>query len=210
VPSRLALEPFGDAALRIQLPDGADGPSILSALRRLPRVVDVVVTERHALVTFDPEFPPEDLHEVIGRALEGTAPAARGRLHEIRVRYDGEDLEAVARAADLSAGEVIALHLSREYTVAAIGFLPGFAYLREVDPRLNVPRRPVPRPRVPARSVAIAGPYSGVYPFVSPGGWNLLGTAVDFSPFDAGSGARVALGDRVRFVRDEPGGGGRS
>ncbi len=205
-PSRIVLEPFGDAAVRFQLPDGTDGRSILKALRTLARVVDVVVTERHALVTFDPDLPPDDVDGAIGRAIEGAAPASHSRLHEIRVRYDGEDLEDVARVAGVSAGEVIALHVSREYVVAAIGFLPGFAYLRDLDPRLIVPRRPVPRPRVPARSVAIAGPYSGVYPFASPGGWSILGTAVDFSPFDADSGARMALGDRVRFVREAPGG----
>jgi 5-oxoprolinase (ATP-hydrolysing) subunit A len=201
-PPHAILEPFGDAALRVRLPDGVDGRSVLVALRALPGVIDAVVTERHALVTFDPEQPPRDVGRAVAHATKVGAPAVAAGLHEVRVRYDGEDIEEVARAAGLSASEVIALHVSGEYRVAAIGFLPGFAYLRGLDARLIVPRRPVPRPRIAARSVAVAGPYSGVYPFASPGGWNILGTAVDFSPFDPDSGARLALGDRVRFTRD--------
>src|SRR6187551_1278672 len=46
------------------------------------------------------------------------------------------------------------------YTVETIGFAPGFAYLAGLDPRLHVPRRATPRPRVPARSLAIAAQYT--------------------------------------------------
>ena len=108
-----------------------------------------------------------------------------------------------AAVGALTALALLALRRSASdvrYVVAAIGFLPGFAYLRGLDARLVVPRRAAPRTRVEALSVAIAGPYAGVYPFESPGGWNLLGTAVGFSPFDARAGAVLALGDRVRFV----------
>lgn len=100
---------------------------------------------------------------------------------------------------------MVALHTGAVYEVAFVGFLPGFAYLRGLDPRLVLPRRAAPRTRVPALSVAVAGPYAGVYPFAAPGGWHLLGTAVDFAPFDAVTGAAMAAGDRVRFVA---GGGG--
>jgi UPF0271 protein len=116
------------------------------------------------------------------------------------VRYDGADLAEVASASGLSQAEVVAIHSGAEYEVSSVGFLPGFAYLRPLDPRLLLPRRATPRPRVPALSVAIAGPYTGIYPFASPGGWHLLGTAVGFAPFDARDGAVLSLGDRVRFV----------
>jgi UPF0271 protein len=118
----------------------------------------------------------------------------------VKVRYDGPDLGDVARATGLSAAEVARLHWARDYVVAQVGFLPGFAYLRGLDGRLVVPRRGAPRTRVPARAVGIAGPYTGVYPFESPGGWNLLGTAVDFTPFVPERGATLELDDRVRFV----------
>jgi len=106
----------------------------------------------------------------------------------------------VASASGLSPAEVVAIHSGTAYEVTVVGFLPGFAYLRALDPRLVLPRRATPRPRVPALSVAIAGPYTGVYPFASPGGWHLLGTALGFTPFDARTGAAMSLGDRVRFV----------
>ena len=99
---------------------------------------------------------------------------------------------------------MVALHAASTYVVATIGFLPGFAYLRGLDAHLVLPRRSSPRARVPALAVGIAGPYAGVYPFASPGGWHLLGTAVGFTPFDARRGATLALGDRVRFVPVPP------
>jgi UPF0271 protein len=196
----IPIEAFGDGAWRARLPEGANGRALLDALRMLPRVHDVVVSERHALVVFDPAEPPEGVDEAIAHALDApSAGATPPREHLVAVRYDGADLAEVAAAAGMSVDEAAARHANGEYVVAAIGFLPGFAYLRGLDPRLAVPRRATPRPRVAALSVAIAGPYTGVYPFASPGGWNLLGTAIDFTPFDARSGAAFALGDRVRF-----------
>jgi UPF0271 protein len=202
---RVGLEPFGDAALRARLPEGANGRAVLDALRALPQVVDVVVSERHALVTFDPAARPEGVEAAVERALSATTKAASPREHAVRVRYDGPDLEEVARRLTLPPEEVVALHADRAYVVAAIGFLPGFAYLRGLDPRLIVARRPSPRPRVEPLSVGIAGPYTGVYPFASPGGWNIVGVAVDFLPFGVAvgaAGARIGLGDRVIFVRE--------
>jgi UPF0271 protein len=83
--------------------------------------------------------------------------------------------------------------------VRVVGFLPGFAYLGGLDERLVVPRRASPRARVPAGAVALAGPYTGVYPLASSGGWNLVGTALDFVAFSPAEGATLRLGDTVRF-----------
>jgi UPF0271 protein len=80
-----------------------------------------------------------------------------------------------------------------------VGFVPGFAYLGDLDPHIAIPRRSTPRARVPAGSVAIAGHRTGIYPFETPGGWHLLGTAVDFRAFDPEHGATFRIGDRVRF-----------
>jgi 5-oxoprolinase (ATP-hydrolysing) subunit A len=198
---RVLLERFGDAALRARLPEGADTRSLLEELRALPHVVDAVVTERHALIAFDPGLPPVDVADAIARALSEPSPATAPSEHRIHVRYDGEDLDEVAATTRLSRGDVIALHTAPEYVVAALGFMPGFAYLRGIDSRLVVPRRQRPRSLIEPLSVGVAGPYTGVYPFASPGGWNLVGVAVGFAPFDPRSGATLALGDRVRFVR---------
>jgi UPF0271 protein len=200
----IALEPFGDAAWRVRLPEGADGRAVLDALRALPRVVDAVVCERHALVTFHTNAPPGGVEAAIERA---TSTAAGSRIpldHSIRVRYGGPDLAEVAAEVGMSTEEVVALHANRTYTVAVMGFMPGFAYLRGLDSRLLVARRANPRPRIAPLSVGVAGPYTGVYPFASPGGWNLLGIAVGFVPFDARAGATLALGDRVHFVPEPP------
>jgi UPF0271 protein len=203
------FEPFGDAAFRVRLTGGVNAPALLAALRSHPRVVDAVVTEGHALVVFDPASPPDGLDDVLARAIavpDSRTPGHAGNrvracpAHVIRVRYDGEDLSEVAQAVGASREEVIAMHAAAVYVVRAVGFLPGFAYLRGLDPRLTVPRRPTPRARVSPRSVAVAGPYTGVYPYASPGGWNLIGTAVDFMPFDVDAGARLALGDSVTFA----------
>jgi UPF0271 protein len=206
-----ALERFGDSAVRIRLPQQADAVGLRDALKALPRVNDVVVTERHALVTFDPESPPESIDAVVADCLRPRDDFSRTpsrvrapSTHLVRIRYDGSDLHEVALALGMTAAQLISLHTEPDYVVTAVGFLPGFAYLRGLDPRLELPRRPSPRTRVAPLSVGIAGPYTGIYPFASPGGWNLVGTAVDFTPFDAQTGARLALGDRVRFVESQP------
>jgi UPF0271 protein len=198
---RVTIEPFGDAALRIVLPSGVQASRLLGALRDLPGVIDAVVGEQSAVVTFDPGCPPEGLARVVERARQGEGPHPGGAEHSIAVTYDGEDLEHVAARAGVSVAEVVRLHTAPSYDVVAVGFLPGFAYLRGLDPKLVGPRRASPRAKVPALSVAVGGPYTGVYPLASPGGWNLLGRAVGFSPLSAASGATLALGDVVRFVR---------
>lgn len=117
----------------------------------------------------------------------------------MRAIYDGEDLAAVARATGLGVAEVIARHVAATYTVDMIGFSPGFGYLAGLDPTLVLPRHATPRPRVPAGSLAIADRFTAVYPAESPGGWHLIGRVGE--PMFGPEGARLALGDRVRFVR---------
>jgi UPF0271 protein len=180
----MIVEPLGDGALRLRIPDDADPRAVLRALRATPGVIDCVITERHACVRFD-DLPPALPNLSALPPTPGPAPAR----HVIHVRYDGADLSGLG----LSASEVIALHAHRDYTVRLIGFLPGFAYLGDVDERLRRPRLATPRPRVPAGSVAIAERYTGVYPFASAGGWRLIGTAIDYHPFAA------EIGDVVRF-----------
>jgi KipI family sensor histidine kinase inhibitor len=116
------------------------------------------------------------------------------------VRYDGDDLDVVATAWSCSAAEVVDRHTSAAYTVAFCGFAPGFAYCTSHPPLSAVPRRPEPRPRVPAGSVALAAEYCGVYPRPTPGGWQLIGTtdAVLFDP-RRDRPALLAPGTTVRF-----------
>jgi UPF0271 protein len=191
----MKLERLGDAAFRWEIDDATDRRSLGEGLRALEGVIDAVVTERHAGVVVRPDgaFDPSCLEHL------ATRRAPEPREHVIAVRYDGADLDEVATRAGTSPDEVVRLHAARTYTVSFVGFLPGFGYLREVDPRIAIPRRATPRTRVPKGAVGIAAGYTGVYPFASPGGWNLVGTAVGFSAFDPARGATLALGDRVRF-----------
>ena len=126
-----------------------------------------------------------------------------GKQHEIPVCYaDGPDLADVARETGMPVDEVVALHSGAEYTVAMVGFAPGFPYLVGLPEALRVPRLATPRNRVEAGAVAIAGEQAGIYPCASPGGWRVLGrTGVRlFDPMRAHAVARLMPGDRVRFV----------
>lgn len=160
-----------------------------------PGVVDVVVAHEDVAAYF--AGPPHVEEAWIARLAELREPVEPPREHLIVARYAGEDLDAVAAATKLSRDDVIAIHSAATYTVETIGFAPGFAYLAGLDPRLQLPRRATPRPRVPARSLAIAAQYTAVYPFESPGGWHLIGS-VDTEMFGL-HGALLQLGDRVRF-----------
>jgi KipI family sensor histidine kinase inhibitor len=186
----------GDRGSLIEVPDNASAVRLARALRAgRPDLVDVVVGHTTVLVTWEAEAVD------IGNVVIAPEPEPAGRLVEIPVVYDGPDLEEVAGLTGLSPEAVIERHTSAEYVAAFLGFLPGFAYLTGGDERLRVPRREVPRTQVPGGTVAIAGPYSGVYPRDSPGGWRLLGSTatVMFDPAREPP-ALLALGDRVRFV----------
>jgi KipI family sensor histidine kinase inhibitor len=96
-------------------------------------------------------------------------------MHEVLVAYDGPDVARVCSMHGIDLGRLVAMHTEPEYRVESIGFLPGFAYLSGLPAQLVTPRLATPRRRVPAGSVGIGGSRTGVYPFASPGGWNLIG-----------------------------------
>jgi KipI family sensor histidine kinase inhibitor len=123
----------------------------------------------------------------------------------IPVVYDGADLEAVAASLALSSEGVVELHSGAVYSVAFVGFSPGFPYLvaepgDDASQLLELPRLATPRTEVAAGSVAVAAGYCGIYPRSSPGGWNLLGRT-EVVLFDAARAAPALLvpGARVRF-----------
>jgi inhibitor of KinA len=126
------------------------------------------------------------------------------RLIEVPVVYGGEDsvdLQTVANTNHLSPEEVINIHCQAEYTVAMMGFMPGFVYLRGMDERLATPRLASPRTRVQPGSVGIAGNQTGIYSIASPGGWQIIGrtSLVLFDP-DREAPFLFSPGDHVRFV----------
>lgn len=167
----------------------------------LPGVTGLSPARGSVMVRFDPvRLSHAQVEDWVSRvSLVDLEPVA-ARLVEIPTIYKGEDLTAVAEWSGLTTSCVVDIHSSVEYEAYFLGFVPGFAYLGEVDSRIAAPRRKSPRTAVPAGSVGIAGGQTAVYPRSTPGGWNLIGRT-DIGLFDQHSGVcLIEPGDRVRFV----------
>jgi inhibitor of KinA len=125
------------------------------------------------------------------------------RLHTIPVCYDskfGLDLPELEKKFKLRKEEIIAMHSGIEYTVYLIGFTPGFPYLGILPEPLECKRKDNPRKRVEAGSVGIAGRQTGIYPFDTPGGWQIIGrTPVRLFSADLEIPCLLEPGDRVKF-----------
>ncbi|MGA8046252.1 MAG: 5-oxoprolinase subunit PxpB [Dermatophilaceae bacterium] len=203
---------MGDSAILVETGGIDDVLALAPALDDLARsgdpelaaVTDVVPAARTVLLVAD---PTADLAGIAVRVWRLAADLGRGpsrpeeRVVEIPVRYDGPDLEEVARLTRLDVREVVAAHTSTPWRVGFGGFAPGFAYLVGGDSRLTVPRRFSPRTAVPVGSVGLAGEFSGIYPRSSPGGWQLIGTT-DVVLWDESRDPPALLqpGMTVRFV----------
>ena len=148
------------------------------------------------------EAVADDARAELARAGRSDAPIGPGRLVTVPCRFDGLDLEEVAALAGYRPEDVVAQLTAEPLTASVMGFSPGFAYLEGLpSPLDSVPRRPRPRPVVPAGSVAIANGHAAVYPTASPGGWHLVGrTGFPFFSAQAPPYAALAPGDRVRFT----------
>lgn len=215
------IVPAGDAALLVEFPARIDplinGLAVALARtineRHIAVVRDVVVGYASVTVYFDPRHAgaaalEEELHRA-ARGLPEHVPDG-GTLIDVPVCYGGDlgpDLASVAGAAEATEDEVIALHCAPTYRVYVVGFVPGFPYMASVHPRLALGRRPTPRTRVPAGSVAIAAGQTGIYPIDTPGGWHLIGRT-HTKPYDASRADPFLFkpGDLVRFhpiPRDE-------
>ena len=209
---RPPILPLGDSAFLLRFgPGGEDAARAAAARLRGAAgrgLREVVVAWETVAVHFDPVVTTaEELARFgpTGEARGPVPPVPEPVLHTVPVRYDGEDLEWVAASCGLTRAQVVELHAAGEYRVQAVGFVPGFAYLGELDERLRLPRRDAPRPRVPAGAVAIAGAQTAVYPFATPGGWHLIGRT-ELTLFDPrrDPAALLAVGARVRFVPARP------
>jgi len=195
----------GERGLLVEVEDLEMVHRLHAALRELdpPGVVELVPAYRTVLIVADPG-QAEALDDLAAR-LPGLelppAEAVAGETVEIPVRYDGEDLPEVAGLTGLEPEEVVRRHTAPEYTVAFLGFSPGFPYLVGLDPALEVPRRDTPRTSIPAGSVGLAGNQTGIYPTATPGGWQLIGRT-EVTLFDPARDppALLAPGTRLRFT----------
>jgi KipI family sensor histidine kinase inhibitor len=206
----------GDSAVIVEFEERID-PDInaravaLAGLIRtsgLQGLRDVVPSYRSVAVYFDPLRTDYDrLHSLLeGGANSPTTVEVRGSEPiQIPVRYGGEegpDLSYIASRAALSEDDVADIHCATTYRVYMLGFLPGFAYMGIVDPRIAAPRLAAPRVRVRAGSVGLAGQQTGIYPIDSPGGWLLVGRSL-LEPYDLSRRDPFLFqaGDLVRFLR---------
>ena len=223
----MEITPLGDSALIVRVVDDFSSDpdksldKVLAAFRCLeaatiPGVIDLAPAYTTVGVFYDPlKFDdPSRNHsafDLLREKIESTlaeshfekAAKADPRSIEIPICYDGEfgpDLADVARSSGLDESEVIRRHSSASYRVACVGFVQGFPFLSGLPPELATPRRTTPRKAVPAGSVGIGGAQTGIYPGISPGGWNLIGrTPRRLFDLQCDPASLLCTGDRVRF-----------
>jgi KipI family sensor histidine kinase inhibitor len=180
--------PCGDSAMTVEFGSTVDPDlngkvlALDALLRESPPagLVETVPTYRSLTLQFDPTATDyEALTRWLEEAAHGLKPqSSAGTRWRVPVVYGGEygiDLEDVAQHHGLTPSQVIEIHASAVYRIYMIGFLPGFAYLGGLDPRLATSRRSHPRPKVPDGTIMIGGEQAGIVPMEMPSGWHLLG-----------------------------------
>lgn len=225
-PFDLSIRPLGDAAIVVQLGEGISPTvhtkvkNVMQAIEENPFIgfVEALPAYNNVTIYYDPvtvffaypemkeqtafEKASAFIHNIVEQLDDMETVAST--IIDIPVVYGGEfgpDLEEVAAHTHLSEEEVIHIHSSNEYLVYMIGFAPGFPFLGGMDERIATPRKESPRLAIPAGSVGIAGKQTGVYPLVTPGGWQIIGRTPTklFLP-DRNPPSLLNSGDTIRFV----------
>lgn len=227
----IQVTPLGDRAIVLQQDDtaGADGWKQMAdlawklKLQAEAWMIDIVPAYETVTVLYDPallwleiENGPEPgsllPYQLAERKLtalmeDGRAAAEReiqGRRIDLPTYYGGKhgpDVEESAARSGLTADQFIEEHSKVEYTVAMIGFMPGFPYLSGLPEKLEQPRKSAPRAVVPAGSVGIAGKQTGIYPLATPGGWQIIGyTPIVMFNKERREPVLLRAGDRIRFI----------
>jgi len=182
------IVPASEAALVVEFGDTIDeainakvlGLDRATARAKIDGIIETVPTYRSLLVHYDPltlSFAELSARMLTLSTAAGIENGTRRRWR-VPVVYGGAfgiDLEDVAKARGLSVDEVVRLHTGGDYYVAMLGFLPGFAYLAGLDPKLATPRRDEPRMVTPSGTISIGGVQAGIQCLESPTGWHLLG-----------------------------------
>ncbi len=225
--NKISIHPLNENTLKVEFCEDSGAPtqnpspelcqaiaSFRSALiKRYPNViVDCTASYTSLLIYYNflnidtPTFTKEISECWAKQKVTSTQIANANKLVEIPVYYSqetGPDLEVIAHKHQLAHEEIIRIHSEQVFTVYAMGFAPGFAYMGFVDDKIATPRLSQPRPKVPKGSVGIAGKQTGIYPKESPGGWNIIGrTAVELIDLQhpSDSASLLQVGNRVRFT----------
>jgi inhibitor of KinA len=194
---RYSFSPLGDSAVLIDFGDAIDegiNDAVMLLFQHLKAssplwVTDLVPAYSSLAVFYDlclvhrrsPEATAYDqvVHYINKKMRYNvTGQPQNKRQLSVPVCYEesfAPDMETMCDITGLNRKEIISLHTTKPYRVYMIGFLPGFAYMGEVDEALAAPRKKEPRTAIPAGSVGIAGRQTGIYPVSSPGGWQIIG-----------------------------------
>lgn len=212
--------PLGDSALTIDFGNVIDGEVNKRVLQlyhqikeaHIPYISDLIPAYSSLTVYYDVplvhtneqcafDTMAELIENITAETLKQKEQTAR--IIDIPVCYESKyayDIYEIALEKNLSPEEVIAIHTSKTYRIYMLGFLPGFAYMGEVDDQIAVPRKELPRTNVEAGSVGIAGKQTGIYPLLSPGGWQIIGrTPVKLFSKEAANPVLFQPGDEVKF-----------
>jgi len=210
----MKIYPFGDGALVIEF-GKETSPEIRQRIRAVMAqlqaspfrgFIEAIPALTKLTVLYDLQqttYPEAEMHVSKLLKMSSAAKPHAGRTIEIPVCYAeafAPDLKALAAYLKLSVQDVIDLHTQPLYEVAMIGFVPAFPYLVGLSEKLYAPRHAAPRLAVPAGSVGVAGKQTGIYPFETPGGWQLIGrTPIKLFRPDAEPPSVLQSGDRVKF-----------
>lgn len=209
----IEIIPISESALACVLPPPAVLPkqqrlwAFADAVQALPETEEAVTGMNNLTVFVRSDTDLQAFSDGLYALWSQTEAVKRkGRRVRIPVVYGGEfgeDLAEVAAFHQTSAEEIVRRHTEPVYTVFMMGFQPGFPYLGGLPENLHTPRRAVPRIKVPAGSVGIGGSQTGVYPFASPGGWQIIGrTEAPLFQISANPPTLLAAGDTVQFVAE--------
>ncbi|MEO0444242.1 MAG: 5-oxoprolinase subunit PxpB [Pseudomonadota bacterium] len=169
--------------------------------------IEIIPAYASVHITFNPlKIDGKSLIDAINAMLphcQSQLSPHQGKLVDIPIYYGQEvnyDVDFIAKHANISSQEVIQRHHSKIYTVYALGFAPGFAYLGDIDPHIATPRRKTPRLSVPKGSLGIAETQTAIYPDSSPGGWQIIGrTPMPMIDYKREKMSLLETGDRVKF-----------
>ena len=204
--------PLGDSALVVHFADEISENThalIRKVIFRLDasehsHIIEYVPAFTTITIYYDPLTTTYDMlvhlvHRILKNLPEDEEKTAT--IKEIPVWYNGADMDYILSYTGLSRKDIIRIHSEQTYLVHMIGFAPGFPYLGGMDKRLATPRKEIPRTKVEAGAVGIAGAQTGIYPMETPGGWQIVGqTPLLLFDVRRDSPSLLESGDRVRFV----------
>lgn len=213
--SEIRYLPYGDCAVNVEFGNKID-PELNKQIRafritlekeQIPGIIETVPTYRSILIHYQPDKIrygelTKKFDQVLANMEEVEIPPSS--VIEIPTLYGGEemgpDIGNVAAHNGLTEEEVIKIHTSTEYLIYMLGFVTGYPYLGGMDKRIATPRLKQPRVKIPAGSVAIGGEQTGVYPIVSPGGFQIIGrTPLKLYDPDREDPVLLAAGQYVKF-----------